>query len=69
MGKQNTRWNIFIWPIGSPFAPINLSRHDQTTLGSSEDAEILQRRADPWFTKRMAIYVRAFKFQYLSPLL
>jgi Tol biopolymer transport system component len=39
MGKQNARWNIFIWPIGSPFAPINLSRHDQTTLGSSEDAK------------------------------
>ncbi len=37
MGKQNARWNIFIWKIGSLLAPVNLSNHTQEMDGRSED--------------------------------
>ncbi|SJM93868.1 Coagulation factor 5/8 type domain protein (fragment) [Crenothrix polyspora] len=37
MGKQDTRWNIFIWKIGSPLPPVNLTKHTQVTGGTSED--------------------------------
>jgi Tol biopolymer transport system component len=37
MGKQNYRWNIFIWKVGSILAPVNLSKHTQERDGRSED--------------------------------
>ncbi|WP_394751908.1 TolB family protein [Crenothrix sp.] len=37
MGKQNSRWNIFIWKTDSQFAPINLSHHTDSSGGTSED--------------------------------
>ncbi|SJM94069.1 TolB family protein [Crenothrix polyspora] len=37
MGKQNTRWNIFIWKPGSSLAPINLTNHTQDSSDVSED--------------------------------
>jgi Tol biopolymer transport system component len=37
MGKQNARWNIFIWKMGSPLPPVNLSNHTQEAPGTSED--------------------------------
>jgi Tol biopolymer transport system component len=37
MGKQNSRWNIFIWKVGGVLAPVNLSNNTQEFDGRSED--------------------------------
>jgi Tol biopolymer transport system component len=37
MGKQNARWNIFIWKVGSLLAPVNLSNNTRKMDGRSED--------------------------------
>lgn len=37
MGKQNSRWNIFIWKIGSLLAPTNLSNNTENSGGTTED--------------------------------
>jgi Tol biopolymer transport system component len=37
MGKQNSRWNIFIWKVGGILTPVNLSNNTQEIDGRSED--------------------------------